>query len=140
MSAHSHVWLCNNSSHPLPIAPMRSKWLAQTCQMCLRSYLASLTSPRRREASAKDVGTYKLREPIKSRSTPYLVFNTCRRPSSVCVCSCFPSEPIPIQTRVLILQHPNEVRQSHARLSFVITLGHRGSTNIFMLFRCFTVS
>lgn len=27
----------------------------------------------------------------------------------MCVCSCFPNEPIPIQTRVIILQHPNEV-------------------------------
>ena len=32
-----------------------------------------------------------------------------RRPIVVCVCSCFPDTPIAIDTRVIILQHPNEV-------------------------------
>ena len=42
-----------------------------------------------------------------------LVCNTavCRRPATVCICSCFPDEPLAIRSRVLILQHPNEVGQ-----------------------------
>ena len=32
-----------------------------------------------------------------------------RRPSVVCVCSCFPDTPVTIETRIIILQHPNEV-------------------------------
>lgn len=35
---------------------------------------------------------------------------TCpRRPVAVCICSCFPEEAVPIQSRIIILQHPNEV-------------------------------
>ena len=32
-----------------------------------------------------------------------------RRPVVVCICSCFPDTPIAVDTRVIILQHPNEV-------------------------------
>ena len=35
---------------------------------------------------------------------------TCpRRPVAVCICSCFPEEAVPIQSRIIVLQHPNEV-------------------------------
>lgn len=27
----------------------------------------------------------------------------------MCLCSCFPKEPVPIATRLIILQHPSEV-------------------------------
>ena len=35
-----------------------------------------------------------------------------RRPTSVCICSCFPATPIAIQTRIIVLQHPHEVYDS----------------------------
>lgn len=46
---------------------------------------------------------------ISYSSNIHLSVCSCRRPLPVCICSCFPSEPLPIQTRVIILQHPHEV-------------------------------
>lgn len=104
------------------------KWPEQTYRMSLRSCPAYPTNPQRRERSATDAGTYVIssardrhsghvRVKIRWNFAYFLKFlYECRRPSTVCVCSCFPSQPIPIQTRVLILQHPNEVRWLHGRL------------------------
>ena len=86
---------------------------------------------------------YKLATPFLFILYSLLYAHTYRRPSTVCVCSCFPSEPIPIQTRVLIRQHPNEVRPPHGRLSYqfntttLACLGCQGSTNYsFTLIQC----
>ena len=32
----------------------------------------------------------------------------CRRPKSVCLCSCLPDEPLALAGRVTVLQHPFE--------------------------------
>ncbi len=38
-----------------------------------------------------------------------------RRPSRVCICSCFPDTPLPVQSRIIILQHPHEASLDHFR-------------------------
>ncbi|VFQ78515.1 unnamed protein product [Cuscuta campestris] len=38
----------------------------------------------------------------------------CDRPASVCLCAAIPPEPIPIYTRVVVLQHPHERRHKLA--------------------------
>lgn len=43
-------------------------------------------------------------EPAKRRD----VCKNCERPQCVCLCQSFPINPIPIQTNIIILQHPNE--------------------------------
>ena len=36
----------------------------------------------------------------------------CQRPDKVCICSALPVQPIPIQTRLIILQHPKERKKA----------------------------
>ncbi|XP_003384861.2 PREDICTED: DTW domain-containing protein 2-like [Amphimedon queenslandica] len=36
------------------------------------------------------------------------VCGRCKRPSTVCICSCFPEKPVSMATRVIILQHCSE--------------------------------
>jgi DTW domain-containing protein YfiP len=36
----------------------------------------------------------------------------CQRPSKVCICSALPEQPIPIETRLIILQHPKERKKA----------------------------
>jgi hypothetical protein len=36
----------------------------------------------------------------------------CQRPNKVCICSALPAQPIPIETRLIILQHPKERKKA----------------------------
>lgn len=48
----------------------------------------------------------------------------CGRPSSVCLCDAMPSPPLHLQTRLLILQHPHEVKHKLATVPVLARCVH----------------
>ncbi|CAI8016478.1 tRNA-uridine aminocarboxypropyltransferase 2 [Geodia barretti] len=54
----------------------------------------------------------------------------CRRPSVVCVCSCFPESPVSIETRVVILQHPNEEGRCLATVPLLVECVSRDKVHV----------
>ena len=95
------VWHRNNVT---PASPNSLTFISVTLRH--RGQCAEDAGPLKR---CLKLSTHFAQPPPPTHTHTHVVASPYRRPVTVCICSCLPDEPFKIGSRVLILQHPNEV-------------------------------
>ena len=106
-AAHSDLGLRNNTfvlkaSSELQEADARRE-VTQMAPSVARTSVAGSAERIDKSASSRAVKNYGRWRNMCDR---------CQRPDKVCICSSLPKQPIPIETRLIILQHPKERKKA----------------------------